>query len=356
MPAMEKAILTLSWVLILGSFLPSLRLTHWSVRNFDFIRVQTIFLQIALILLFVFFIDKHTPFNATTLSILVIALIYQCYIIFPFIPKSGKTKYTGKAPSSISVLSINVYQDNTAYNRTIDLIKAHNPDILLTLETNQAWDNALQEVESSYSKKLKIPRENTYGMHLYTNLEVDFIKAHYFVSDERPAIEAHLRDSQNNRFIFWGIHPPPPSPTEMETSKQKDAELMIVAKEVLKSELPTLVIGDFNNVCWSRSARLFSKVSKLKDARKDSGLYSTFPVKPALLRFPLDLLYYSEGIKIDALNTLPDVGSDHLPFFSWFHISSEETKQPKEVTDELEETTDTIIKEGMEEVTEDKGI
>lgn len=355
MNAAAITIIILSWVLILGSFLPAFRITHWSVRNFDFIRVQTIFVQVLIILLSLIFLEKSAPFHIITWSVLVVAFLYQISIIVPFIPKNGKSKYTGKTPSSISVLSINVYQENQAFERTIKLVKTYKPDILLTLESNQAWDDAMQEIEKDYNNKLKIPRENTYGMHFYTNLKVDTIREHYYVSDERPAIEAHLRDVDNNRFIFWGIHPPPPSPTEMETSKQKDAELMILAKELANAKLPCLVIGDFNNVCWSRSARLFSKASKLKDARIGSGLYSTFPVKPRLLRFPLDLLYFSEGIQVDSLSTLPDVGSDHLPIFSWFHVTSEAGKKPEELEDEIEETADTIIEEGKEEVQEEKG-
>src|SRR5690625_5840769 len=67
-------------------------------------------------------------------------------------------------------------------------------------------------------------------MHFYTKLQAIEVKEHFLISDETPSIEALLEDEDGNRFVFWGIHPPPPSPTEKPTSKQNDAELMKLGK------------------------------------------------------------------------------------------------------------------------------
>jgi len=247
------------------------------------------------------------------------------------------------------MICINVLQSNTEYERLIDLVNNVQPDILLTMETNKAWEKALETIEGDYSYVYKVPKENRYGMHLYTNLKVTKAKEHYFVSDERPAIEAHMVDKNNTNFVFWGIHPPPPSPTEKRTSKQKDAELMMIAKLVRAEKTPCLVTGDFNNVCWSRSAKMFEKISELHDARKGNGIHGTFPVGPQIFRFPLDLLYNSEEIKVSEIKILPAIGSDHLPVFSSFTVTRANSQNNGALDSDLKEEANKMIDKGIQE-------
>jgi endonuclease/exonuclease/phosphatase (EEP) superfamily protein YafD len=281
---------------------------------------------------------------------LAISMIYQAYIIVPYLSLDTLLKNRKLKNNAISILSVNVLQKNNEYSRLIDLVEEVQPDILLTMETDHKWDAALEKIESHYSNSFKIPKDNTYGMHFYTKLKTTDIREHYFISNDRPAIEAHLTDNNGNDFIFWGMHPPPPSPTEKPTSKQKDAELMKVAKLIRSLKSSSIVTGDFNNVCWSRSAKLFAKTANLKDARLGNGIHGTFPVRPNILRFPLDLLFSSQNIDIHELKTLSDIGSDHLPIFSTFTITNSKNSRPKPLESDEKETAETIIKEGEKAV------
>lgn len=354
MNTLQIILIFLSWIMILGAFLPSFRITHWSVRNFDFIRAQLIPIKLLLLISILFVLEQDSIFSLTTEVALLLALLYQAKIVFPYLSLFGKEEWPMKQAKTISVINANVLQKNDECEKLISLIKEFQPDILLTLESNLKWEKALEVIEKDYRTIKKIPKENRYGMHFYTKLKVKEIHEHYLISKEFPSIEARLEDREGNDFIFWGIHPPPPSPTEEDTSKKKDAELMKVAKRVAKAKLPCLVIGDFNNVCWSRSSKMFAKVSELNDARKGHGLFSTFPVRSKLMRFPLDLLFYSEGIEINRLQTLEDIGSDHFPLFSQFTIISENSKQPASISKEEKEEADETIKDGIEEVKEEK--
>ena len=71
-------------------------------------------------------------------------------------------------------------------------------------------------------------------MHFYSKIKIDESKTHYFVADDIPTIEAHLETDDGFKFVFFGIHPPPPSPTEEETSKERDGDLLSTAKRVTK--------------------------------------------------------------------------------------------------------------------------
>ncbi|WP_341226206.1 endonuclease/exonuclease/phosphatase family protein [uncultured Arcticibacterium sp.] len=349
MTSEEIILLLISLPFIIGTFLPLSGGKHWLIRGFDFIRIQSaVVLTVTFLFSFILITDASILVRFVQFTLL-IALITQIKIISPYIIlKNEKHKPSSGDSQKLTILSVNVLQSNDCYHKLIELVKKLQPDILLTIESNKAWEDALEEIENDYQYSEKVPKENTYGMHFYTNLKADNIKVHYFLTDERPTIEAHLEDRENNKFVFWGIHPPPPSPTEEVTSKKKDGELLSIAKLIRKSKTPSLVIGDFNSVCWSNVSTLFAKTSDLKDARKRRGFFSTFPVKPFFMRFPIDLLYHSEEIKIYHMNTLPEIGSDHLPLYSEFSVHRSKTESPKSMKKTEKEEVEEIITEGKE--------
>ena len=352
---MPIAFLILSFLFLLMSLLPSFRITHWSVQIFDYIRIQTTFIQLLVLIgSFFLFTDKGALVYLSQ-TFLLISILYQLYIILPYV--STRSIFLKKEPANyktrdkeISIVSSNVLQKNKEHHKLIELVKSIQPDILLTTETNKLWEDALEEIEDDFSNNYKIALENRYGMHFYTRLKTIEIKEHFLMSDKIPSIEAHLEDSDGNRFVFWGVHPPPPSPTEKPTSRQKDAELMKLAKMIRNTGYPSVVVGDFNDVCWSRSSKQFAKNSKLIDVRIGRGILGTFPVKPSIFRFPLDLIFSSKEIQVDKIKLLPKIGSDHLPVFAKFSVLSSSYTSNKKMDPELKEEADEIIKEGHKAV------
>ena len=347
---MVPTFIIISILFLLMSLLPSFRITHWSVQIFDYIRIQVLFIQLFVLVGSFFLFNNLSAPIILSQSVLFIAASYQLYIILPYLSISSifeekDAEDYDNSDKEISIISANVLQKNMEYHKLIELVRRVDPDILLTTETNKQWENALEEISSHFSHNSKIALENRYGMHFYTKLKAIEIKEHFLLSNETPSIEAHLEDEGGNRFVFWGIHPPPPSPTEKPTSRQNDAELMKVAKMITNTGYPSIVVGDFNDVCWSRSTKLFAKVSKLRDVRLGRGIIGTFPVKSGIFRFPLDLIFSSKEIKVAQIMKLPNIGSDHLPLFSKFSISPSTSSSSKNIDSDLKQKTEEIIKE-----------
>jgi len=338
--------LIISFLLTLFGILPWFNIAHWTFRVFDFIRLQLLFLQVVTLVFGLFYFNTYYFIVWSAFLIILLGIIYQIRIIAPYLSnRNSKEEETQKIEESISLISINVLQKNNDYGRLIDLVNNNNPDILLTMETNKAWEKAMETFENKYSFCHKIPKENRYGLHFYTSLEVISCKTHYLISEETPSLEVCLKDKKGKLFNFWGVHPPPPSPTEKPTAKQKDAELMKIAKLIRKSDLPSLVTGDFNNVCWSKTAKLFAKTSLLQDARLGRGIYGTFPAQLPLLKFPLDLIFNSKYISVNKIDVLENIGSDHLPLFATFCIEKSKS-QTKSLTSEADSKINDIIEEG----------
>ena len=49
-----------------------------------------------------------------------------------------------------------------------------------------------------------------------------------------------------------------------------------IGEIVADNDLPSVVAGDFNDVSWSNTSRLFGEKGKLKNVRLGRGLFNTF--------------------------------------------------------------------------------
>ncbi len=355
---MVSILSVLSCIVLLLSILPFSRNQHWVFRVPDFIRPQIFVLQLLLLTVSMFYLNALGNMKWICLA-LIFSVLYNVYIFARFTKFWRSTKYAPSEHHSndIKVISVNVYQFNTAYERLVELINREQPDIFLTMESNLDWENAMQPLEKDYPYSQKIALENTYGMHFYTKLKVISLKVHHFVADDLPSIEAEIETNDGYRFVFFGVHPPPPSPTEEATSKERDGDLLSVAKQVKDYKLPVFVTGDFNTVAWSRASILFKKTSGLIDARYGRGYLATFHTKYWFFRIPLDLLYHSSTIFIRYLKILPSIGSDHFPIMSIFYIDKNNDEQESDIktldSDEKIEVEE-LIEEGKEEVSDNR--
>ncbi|WP_270088456.1 endonuclease/exonuclease/phosphatase family protein [Sphingobacterium sp. SYP-B4668] len=355
---MDIVISIISGLLILFSLLPFIQHQHWIFRVPEFLKFQILVLQFFIIPAAFFFVSDH-PWLWWLQVAQITLLGYHVFILMRYTkfwrtPQKGGSKQDS---GSIKLISCNIYQHNREYDRFIQLIQDEQPDIFITMESNSDWEKAMRILEKDYPNQMKVTLENTYGMHFYTKLKVLDIKTHYFVADDLPSIEAELETPDGQRFVFFGVHPPPPSPTEEENSKERDGDLLCVAKRVRKSTLPVIVAGDFNNVAWANASILFRKTSELLDARIGRGILSTFHAKYWLFRIPLDLLFHSPDIFINKLFIYPAIGSDHFPVGCTFHIDTQSDVQEGEVKKlehgEMEEVDDRI-REGKAEKSDNR--
>lgn len=350
---MDIIILILSILLLIASVLPFVPNPHWLFRVPDFMRLQILVLQVPVVV-FAFLYAGSSPWKWGLQVAQLVAMAYHIYLLVRYTAfwKRNPALETAGASTKVKVISCNVYQYNHEYHRLMALVKQEKPDILLTMESNSDWEEAMRELEADLPNTQKVTLENTYGMHLYTKLKVRKLQTHFFVSDDLPSIEAELETEDGHRFVFFGVHPPPPSPTEEDTSKERDGDLLSVAKRVRNYNLPVVVTGDFNTVAWSNVSRLFAKTAQLIDARIGRGLLATFHAKYWFFRVPLDLLFHSEEVFVDKLFIYPSVGSDHFPIGCSFHIDKVSDEQDDESGDlesgEMAEV-DEMIQEGRKE-------
>lgn len=303
-------------LILLATLLPLSRNSHWLVRGLDFPRLQLSVLAGVLLLAHAFFLDTDLPITWALIITTAGCLAWQLWWIAPYTPlwpTEVKASLDDGADRQLSLLVANVLKPNRNADELIALVNTHQPDVLVTLESDQWWEDKLRTIETEMPYSVKCPLDNLYGMHLYSRLPLSEQEVCYLVEKDVPSIHAALQLRTGDKIRAHFLHPAPPSPTENSESAQRDAELVVVAQSVAKSDQPVIVAGDLNDVSWSATTRLFRKISGLLDPRVGRGVFSTFHVNYPLVRWPLDQIFHSTHFTLQDIQRLPSIGSDHFP-------------------------------------------
>ena len=328
---------------------------EWWIRGADFPRLQILFLGvIAFILLLVW----DQPWNLTRKIIfigLMAALAYQLKMVLPYTfiwKKQVKhvRKHQLNPDRQISLIISNVLTTNNKYQLLLEQIQKYQPDLVLTLESDRVWQKALSVIEKDYPCRVPVPLDNLYGMHLYSRLELKDTEVKFILSDEIPSIHTTVILRSGQPVQLYCLHPKPPSPTEAKDSTLRDAELLIVGDQIKDLDESCIVMGDLNDVAWSRTTRLFQRISGLLDPRVGRHFVNTFHADYPLLRWSLDHIFHSTDFALVRMKRLPHIGSDHFPVYVVLQTGRifEQVQEELEQTDADEREAHETIKEGIE--------
>lgn len=327
-----------SLVLIFGTAVTLLRSNAWWIRIFDFPRIQ---ISILIVLMLAGYValrhfGRLRKWEYALAAVLGLALIWQLISIAPytaFYPRQMSDSHVEVDSNRISLLIYNVLYDNLEVETLRELIREKDPDLILLSEPNQRWLEQLDGLEDDYPYTIHQPQENHYGKLLYSRLELVNPEIRFLIEPKIPSFRTQVRLRSGTLITLYGVHPRPPGlkrpdaeeggeeddtgdeeEDEREDSDMRDAELLLVAREVGEMEdVPVIVAGDFNDVAWSHTTHLFQRIGGLLDPRVGRGFINTFDTGNHLMRYPLDHVFASKHFLLVELSRLPDIGSDHFP-------------------------------------------
>jgi endonuclease/exonuclease/phosphatase (EEP) superfamily protein YafD len=304
--------------MIVATLLPLAKLDDWWIRIFDFPRLQIAAIAALVLVLTLLLREEPGAVENVYLAALAACTGYQAWRMYPYTPLHSKQVQDSERSdpdSALGVLCANVLMSNRNAAGLLRLIEQNDPDLIFTAETDDWWQQALKPLETSHPYTVLQPQDNTYGMLLYSRLELIDTRIEFLVEDDVPSIHTRLKLRSGQELELRCLHPRPPAPGESSTATERDAELLIVGKEVEKLNKPVVVCGDLNDVAWSHTNDLFCAVSGLLDPRIGRGFFHTFNSKWPLVRFPLDHVFHSVHFRLIDFQRLAHWGSDHFPVY-----------------------------------------
>ncbi|KKW80282.1 endonuclease [Acinetobacter sp. AG1] len=328
---------------------------EWWFRGADFPRLQILAIGIIALLGLLFMQTEWTLTREVLLLGLIAAVAFQLKMVLPYTPIWRKQVQQVKQEQlnpeqQISLLVANVLTPNHQYDLLLKHIDDLQPDLILTLESDQNWQDALQSIEKQYPYRVAVPLDNLYGMHLYSRLCLDDSEIKFILSDEIPSIHASVTLRSGIQVQLYCLHPKPPSPTEAKDSTLRDAELLIIGDRIKDLDESCIVMGDLNDVAWSRTTRLFQRISGLLDPRVGRYFMNTFHADYRLLRWSLDHIFHSTDFGLVEMKRLSHIGSDHFPIYVVLQTGRIFEQQQKELEQsaEDEQEAEEAIRDGIE--------
>lgn len=316
--------LRLSGIFLLAvTLLPLIPTGKWYVRWWDFPRLQIACLLLIPVLI-ASVLSAQNGFKAELMCwmiVLLAALTWQSIHILPFSPL-WKTEVEDSCQNgdqrSLKLMVSNLDYENATPNDVIQQLAEEQADILLLIEIDDAWRDRLDALRARYTYRHETIRGEGLGMAIWSMLPIIDSQTKHLVSDRRASLWVQLEMLGGDSIHFVGVHPTPPGLVDStgdtrRDSRVRDAELIMIAREIaLNRDDAWIVAGDFNDVAWSHTTRLFKRTSGLLDPRIGRTFMGTFMANYPPFRCPIDHVFLSEGFTLYSLNRKRICGSDHF--------------------------------------------
>lgn len=304
---------SLATLLVLFPHLNPLRTVWW----IDLLHNLSRFWPLVLILPAVWYGFRALPESPVKPRCFLLAFFYICLVIISmggvYLPPPHLSTPAPTGPM-LSVMSFNVQTSNPDHSRAARYMLYHEPHILVLMEINKDWATSLEILHSRYPYRHIVPREDHFGIALYSRLPLDNPRTIDPASTFVPSIETTVQ-WQGRPLHLIATHPLPP--ISQEYFKLRNHQLKTIAASIPeKKGVPTLIIGDLNSTPQSIGFAPFLHHPRLAPPSHQPTWIASF----CPLGIPIDHTLHTRDILCHHSRTGPPLGSDHLPVLSFFSL------------------------------------
>lgn len=230
------------------------------------------------------------------------------------------TNAPNPSDADVRLLHANLLVTNTDAGPLFALVEDVEPDLIVLQEFTPGWVQALQPIVSSYPYRVLEPRDDPFGIALYSKYPLDAMTVIGSVPLGHPDIVATALVG-GERLHIVSTHPM--QPLGEVNYGNRNLQLDSVADLAHRSPRPLIVVGDLNITMWSHHYQRLEEVSGLGNARRGFGIAPTWPAWffPGLI--PIDHVLVSDDLVVTDFAAGPNIGSDHRPIVVKFTFAGE---------------------------------
>lgn len=221
----------------------------------------------------------------------------------------GDAAFATSTGPAFRVVSLNVHTGNTDRAAVLSYLRSTDADVIVLMEVDTAWVQALAEIEHSYPHVRTAPRDDNFGLALYSRIPLQHVELLQLPGEATPSLLARFT-WQDRDLALLGIHPLPPIGRTL--SELRDTQLSTTALLVAELDQPVLLIGDLNATPWSNGLRLLRTGNQLGQRSPDPAWQPTW-LATTPFAVPIDHALVTPPLVITGRTIGPDVGSDHRP-------------------------------------------
>lgn len=278
---------------------------HRLFELFSHFRLQ--YLLVSVLLAIVFIALRQRNWSSLMLAVAAINL----WTVAPWYLGDGTAIAAPR--ESITILHANVQTKNRDAARVLDWIEDVQPDIVFLQEVNERWLTSLDRLHTNYPYRHAAPRDDNFGIAVFARQPLQRVTQHDGPPLGLPSLIVETRlDGQPIRFV--STHPIPP--IGKSGFDARNAQLADIASIIAATQPPVVLIGDLNTSMWSHHYEKFIAATGLKNARSGAGVMPTWPTFLPFAMIPIDHCLVSNDVIVLAIETGPDIGSDHLPLIT----------------------------------------
>lgn len=210
----------------------------------------------------------------------------------------------------VKLVAINVHSQSDRTERVLGYLQSIPADVILVMEVNDRWLTALAPLQEKYPHRLAEPREDDFGIALFSRLPLASAEVVHSGDDELPSVAVTV-EAEGGRFFLLGTHPlPPGSPG---SARARNAQFRQIAALVRAQTVPVVVLGDLNTTPWSPFFADLLRESGLRASLPGRGLRGSWPAWLPVGKILLDHCLVSPGVAVREHRLGPRVSGDHLP-------------------------------------------
>nr|WP_255490857.1 endonuclease/exonuclease/phosphatase family protein [Spartinivicinus marinus] len=255
-------------------------------------------------------------------AIIVAGLNYEIIYLYKSQLDGDHGNITEENFAVISAAQVNVNLNNTNTELLLQWLQQRQPDIVAVEEYTPTWSQALNQLGNLYPYKIERPRNDGFGIVLFSRYPIDNLQIQHFGPDRLPSITGVVLWNQFKIQLLI-THPVPPMSQSMAISR--DLQLEDIAWWLKYQSNPVVLLGDLNTTPWGYSFKKLINTANLKSTRTGAGLLPTWPGKLPLI--PIDHILLSKSLEVISVEVGPDIGSDHLPMIAEIGLKNNSNQQ-----------------------------